>query len=183
MSHLVLVSTTVLSAAIAAVIDWRSGRIPNPLTFSTLLLGLILNAVLGGVTGLVESLIGLVVCAAVPGSVYWASRGAGIGGGDLKLFAAFGALLGPMQGLEVELSSFLLLGIFALFRFAYLGKLWSTLLGASKITFGLLVPMRNARVVTATVALTEMRMGPAIFAAVLTVLGLPHLMRALPWLG
>ena len=140
MTPFIIPSIAVLVGFIAAATDLRSGRISNKLTFSAMLLGLAAHSFGQGIAGFVECLIGLVVCAAVPGIVYKSSQGRAIGGGDIKLFAAFGALLGPMHGLEVELSAFLLLGIYALFRLAFVGQLGRTLLGSLRVMGGLFVP-------------------------------------------
>jgi prepilin peptidase CpaA len=183
MSHSLIAVVAVLVGLVAATTDLRSGRIPNKLTFPAMLAGVAIHGVFGGIAGFAESLIGLVVCAAVPGVVYKASKGAGIGGGDIKLFAAIGAILGPMQGLEVELSAFLLLGIFALFRLAFIGQLGRTLLASLKVTAGLFVPTLKNQATAQGLVMTEMRMGPAIAVAVVTVLGLPLLLTWVPWLG
>lgn len=173
----------VLVASTGAVTDLRSGRIPNKLTFPTILVGLAGHSLSHGLYGALESVLGIVICAAVPGIVYKASQGNGIGGGDIKLFAALGALLGPMQGLEVELSAFLLLGFYALFRLAYLGQLGRTLIGSLRVTAGLFTSKWRRSTSEAPAPMTSMRMGPAIAAAVLTVLTLPWIVRWVPWLG
>jgi prepilin peptidase CpaA len=173
----------VVVGAVAATMDYRTGRIPNKLTFPVMLLGLVAHSAGHGIAGFLGSSIGLIVCAAVPGVVYKASQGRGIGGGDIKLFAALGALLGPTQGLEVELSSFLLLGVFALFRLAFLGQLGRTLVTSLCVSVGLFIPSLKTREDTPSSVMTEMRMGPAIAVGVVTVLALPYLMRCLPWLG
>ncbi|MGE5786855.1 MAG: prepilin peptidase [Myxococcales bacterium] len=183
MSNSLIATIAVLVGAIAAATDLRNGRIPNQLTLPAMLLGVAVHGAFSGIAGALESVVGLLVCAAVPGIVYWATKGAAIGGGDLKLFGALGALLGPMHGLEVELSSFLLLGVFAFFRLAYLGQLSRALLTSLQLVAGPLVPALKRRVATNGLVMTEMRMGPAIAVAILTVLGLPHLMKWLPWLG
>jgi prepilin peptidase CpaA len=176
-----IVSVTV--ALVAAVTDLRSGRIPNWLTFSAALVGLAGHSFAQGVAGATASFVGIAICAAVPGIVYRSSQGRGIGGGDIKLLAALGALLGPSQGLEVELSAFLLLGVYALFRLAFIGQLGRTLLGSLRVTAGLFIPKLRHGSAEDEALMTTMRMGPAIALAVATVLSLPHLMRWLPWLG
>jgi prepilin peptidase CpaA len=148
-----------------------------------MLFGLAANGMVYGITGLLQSLIGLIVCAAVPGVVYKASQGRGIGGGDIKLFAALGALLGPTHGLEAELSAFLLLGVFAMFRLAFLGQLGRTLLGSLRVTVGLFGAKLRQGSRGEEAVMTSMRMGPAILLGVVTVLTLPYLTRWLPWLG
>lgn len=171
-----------LVGVIAAITDYRTGRIPNRLTFSAMLLGLAGHSLQGLAEG-VQSLLGAAVCAAVPGLVYKVSRGQGIGGGDIKLFAALGALLGVSRGLEIEFSSFLLVGVFALFRLAFLGQLTVTLLNTLRLFGAMWLPALRKDTSSSSARFVEMRMGPAILAAVATVLSLPHLARWLPWLG
>ena len=183
MSPWLFPTLAVVACLVAAITDLRSGRIPIKLTFSAIIIGLAGHSLIHGIAGLVESLLGAAICAAVPGIVYKASDGRGIGGGDIKLFAALGALLGPTQGLESELSSFLLLGLFALFRLAFLGQLGRVLLGSLRVTTGVFIPRFRAARTEHDAAMTTMRMGPAILAAVLTVLSLPYVQRWLPWLG
>jgi prepilin peptidase CpaA len=178
-----LSSTAVVVALIAAATDLRSGRIPNRLTFSAMLIGLAVHGIGDGIAGVVASLGAITLCVAVPGIVYKSSQGCAIGGGDIKLFAAIGALLGPMQGLEVELSAFLLVGTFALFRLAFLGQLGRTLVGSLRAMAGLLIPGMRQREPGGGVPAMAIRMGPAILLGVGSVLGLPHLMRWFPWLG
>lgn len=75
---------------VAAGYDFRSGRIPNRLTYSGLAVGLALAAVTSGLT-VGNALTGV----AVGGGLFllfW--LGGGIGAGDVKLMAALGALLG-----------------------------------------------------------------------------------------
>jgi prepilin peptidase CpaA len=183
MSCWLLPGIAVAVAAVASITDLRNGRIPNKLTLSATLLGLAGHGICHGVSGFVESLFGIVACAAVPGSVYAASQGRAIGGGDIKLFAALGALLGCMQGLEVEFSAFAILGVFALFRLAFLGQLGRTLVGSMRVTVGLFVSRLRWAAEQNEVTMTPMRLGPAILLAVGVTLCLPYLRRWLPWLG
>jgi prepilin peptidase CpaA len=78
--------------AIATATDVRSRRIPNVLTFSTVALGLALNAALFGLDGLRDSAqgtgLGLLMLAPLF-VLRW------MGAGDVKLMAAIGALKGP----------------------------------------------------------------------------------------
>jgi prepilin peptidase CpaA len=75
---------------LAAGLDVRSGRIPNPLTLGGLMLGLLLRA-LGGVDALAHGLLGagLALLLALP---FFAVRA--LGGGDVKLLVVVGAFLG-----------------------------------------------------------------------------------------
>ncbi len=85
-----------VTVSVASVTDIRSGRIYNWTTYPAIALGLIGHALLGGVVGdehmgLLGSLAGLAVGA---GLLLLAWLAGGIGGGDVKLMGAVGALTG-----------------------------------------------------------------------------------------
>jgi prepilin peptidase CpaA len=84
--------------AIAAVIDVRSRRIPNWLTFGLILAGLSRAIVVGGGAGLGHAATGLLAGAA-PAIVLF-TLGA-LGGGDVKLLAGVGAWVGGPSALAV----------------------------------------------------------------------------------
>lgn len=161
-------------SAIAAVADYRTGRIPNWLTLGGILVGVVGHVVYGWIavdrtTGLSNgafAVAGLLFCSLAPGLLYWKG---GMGGGDLKLFAAIGALSHPMLGIEAQMYSFLIAAVIAPARLAYEGKLFAVL-GASLAL--LLNPLRRAekRRVLPEETLTWFRLGPAIFAGTLTTL-------------
>lgn len=168
-SPVLLQSIALVASLVAAAWDARTGRIPNWLTLPLVPLALVLGGASAGWTAAAWSLGGLLACAFVPGFLYRATKGRGIGGGDVKLFAALGALLGPLKGLEVELGAFIVLACIALVRLAYAGKLLAVLRNASLLLVGPLLPARWRRS-PAPEALTEMRMGPAIAIACLAAL-------------
>ena len=85
----ILLGSCVAITAMAAVTDYRTGRIPNWLTLPPLVVGPLLHFVSGGPTGLLGALVAIAVCGLVP---YLMFRCGAIGGGDVKLFAAMGAL-------------------------------------------------------------------------------------------
>ncbi len=90
---MVVIATLAVGAGTAAAIDLRTRRVPNPLTALLASAGLLLAATgLSGVS-LTASLVGLVLGLALmlPGHVFGAT-----GAGDVKLFAATGALIGPV---------------------------------------------------------------------------------------
>ena len=78
----------------ATIVDIRSRRIPNWLVLPFLAAGVIATTVAHGLTGLGKSIGGVAFAVAVTGTLCWL-RGMGIG--DLKLFAAVGAWIGPAQ--------------------------------------------------------------------------------------
>jgi prepilin peptidase CpaA len=81
------------TAAASCWSDLRSGRIPNVLTFGSAAAALLVHGA-GGSNGLLFSVSGLVVGLLL--FLPWYVMG-GMGGGDVKLLAAFGAWLGPTQ--------------------------------------------------------------------------------------
>jgi prepilin peptidase CpaA len=91
-SDLIVLATLAAGAGLAAAIDLRTRRVPNPLTATLAALGLAFAAC--GISGLTigGALTGLVVGFALmlPGHLFGAT-----GAGDVKLFAAAGALMGP----------------------------------------------------------------------------------------
>lgn len=156
----------IVASLVAAVWDLQTGRIPNLLTLPLVAAGLILAATSGS-AALLFSAVGLGACALVPTLLYYLSHSKGIGGGDVKLFAALGALLGPTKGLEVEFGAFVLLASFALVRLAYRGQLFRVLQQSALLVLRPFLPKRLRRLPLQE-TLTELRMGPAIALACLS---------------
>ncbi|PYQ84778.1 MAG: prepilin peptidase [Acidobacteria bacterium] len=88
----ILVSAVAGCGTSGAAIDLWVRRVPNPLTLGIVALGLVLAATHGTGTGIGGALAGLGVglLLMLPGYVIGAT-----GGGDVKLLAALGTLLGP----------------------------------------------------------------------------------------
>jgi prepilin peptidase CpaA len=162
-----------LGCLIAAVEDLRTGHIPNWLTLGLLSVGGVtqvwlshlaypkLNALL--FVG--SAVIGFVFSGLVP-FLLWKKNA--LGGGDLKLFAALGALLGPLLGMQLQLYAFLIALVLAPAKLAYEGKLIATIKNAGTLVVN---PLRRKerRIALAPATLSEYRFGPAIFlAAVVT---------------
>lgn len=158
-------------SAIAALTDLKSGRIPNWLTQSGILLGLMGHMGFGfhaggwqmGLHEGVTSLAGLVLCGVGPAVLY--SKG-GMGGGDLKLYAAIGALCQPLLGLECEMYSLVVAGIAAPAWLAYRGQLLPAFCGAARVLLNPILPARLRKPLPPE-AMTWFRLGPAIFAGTL----------------
>ena len=105
------VEWAVVSVAIAACatdVAWR--RVPNVLTFGAALAGLALHGWLHGPRGLLAAGIGWGVGLLVFLPVF-ALRG--LGGGDVKLLAAFGAFVGPRLVIWTALYGAIAGGVFA----------------------------------------------------------------------
>ena len=84
-------ASSVLIAAIAAVSDLRTRRIPNALTGPAILFGLGLHLVLGGAASLGYAALGGITSGAIFLVFYLAG---GMGAGDVKLMTAIGCILG-----------------------------------------------------------------------------------------
>ena len=114
---------------IAAVIDVRTHRIPNILTFGSAAVALVYHAATGGVQGLGASAGGWAIGVALFLPMFLLR---GMGGGDVKLLGAVGAWLGPMGVLYAGLYSVLAGGVLALViggMHGYLGKAFSNIWG------------------------------------------------------
>jgi prepilin peptidase CpaA len=124
MSDAVVTSAVVAASAAAAVIDLRTGRIPNPLTAGVAAAGLALAA--SGVTGhspaaaLLGGVLGFVLM--TPGHLL-----GGTGAGDVKLLAALGTWLGPGGVLMAFLYSAIAGGGLALAHAIHRRRLGTTL--------------------------------------------------------
>ncbi|WP_394836795.1 A24 family peptidase [Pendulispora rubella] len=157
-------------AVVAAVWDFFSGRIPNVLTLGGVVVGLALHTAVGYVDGgfhgalrgFGASLTGVAICAAVPLFSYSRRE---MGGGDVKLLAAIGALCGPRIGFDAEGFAFaiLFLVIFP-WRVVRSGAFWDRL-GNLKIGLGNIFRRRQKQLPYLTVRkLPPVVLGPAILA-------------------
>ncbi len=164
--HLLLFAAVAV-AGIAAVWDWRTGEIPNWLTLGGVVAGLLGNFVLGFRTGglaeggaaIGSSFLGILACGLVPMLMY---RVGGIGGGDLKLLFALGALLRPSIGIEAELYAFVAITLYAPARLVYEGKLLRSLGNALSLFTDAFRPEEKRRKVDPEL-LSTVRFGPCVF--------------------
>lgn len=100
---------------IAAVLDWRLRKVPNWLTFSMILTGILMQTIYGGTAGLKESVFGALLGIAL---LYLPFALGGMGGGDVKLMSAIGAFAGPLVLIKVFLASAIFGGVLSLFEIA-----------------------------------------------------------------
>jgi prepilin peptidase CpaA len=164
MSHTtVTYAAMLLIALIASASDLRTGLIPNWLTFPTLIVAPLMGAAFDGTRGLVGSLLGIVICGLVP--LVFHRLGA-MGGGDVKLFAALGALGGPGLGLEIELLALSCAFFWGLAVLTFRGDLLRSLATSGRLAVNVFVP-ENRRRPIAPEQLTSLRIGAAIFAGTL----------------
>ena len=164
----VLLVFALLLTFAAAVLDLRTGLIPNRLVMLGLFVGLLGNVGVGlmmrgsaGVfAGLVQSFVGACACAPVPMIMFLAR---GLGGGDTKLFIALGAVLGPVLGVQAQLYAFVVGALYACGLLAYEGILLRTVAASFAQVASAVLPARLRRPSTAETG-RSVRFAPAIFA-------------------
>jgi prepilin peptidase CpaA len=108
----VVTSAAVIASSVAAAaIDLRTRRVPNALTAATAAAGLAIAMTGVGSTGVIASIVGGLVGFALllPGYIW-----GGTGGGDVKLLAALGTLLGPNKIIVAFLATAISGGLIAL---------------------------------------------------------------------
>ncbi len=166
-SNQIPIVVALLLVIVAAAYDFATRTIPNSLTLGGVALGIALAASFGavdaGVHGAVRSigfsLLGIAVCVAVPAFSF--ARGE-MGGGDVKLFAAIGALCGPALGFDAEAFTFAIsLFVVLPWRLARSGAFAASLQNGARVVRNLVRP-RSDRLPYAHVRLRPVVMGPAI---------------------
>lgn len=154
----ILHAVVLLLAGVAAVTDVRSGLIPNWLTFPALFAAPLVHGWAGGLGSLLDSLIGMLVCSIVPLIVFY--RG-GMAGGDVKLFAALGAVGGLYLGLEAQFLSLVVASIYAIGQLGWNGKLMTTLGNSVFLGLNPVLPRKWRRTI-APELMHRIRLGAAI---------------------
>ncbi len=124
---------TVIVVAVATFTDLRSRRIPNWLVLPFLVAGIAVSGFLEGWHGIEQSFFGLGVGVLLFGVLFWMG---GMGAGDVKLAAAIGAWIGPMQLFFALVVTAIVGGIMAV-GWAIAGGFFSDLLkGSGNLIFG-----------------------------------------------
>ncbi len=152
-----------VAALLAACTDFRTRTIPNWLTLPLPSFAIAAHSVMFGFEGAALSAAGALMCF-IP-TYFLFVRGA-LGGGDVKLFLGLGALLGPREGLEVQLAAFVLISLYALWVTAWHGRLKTLLQMSYRATLHLILPSRFENPVQAEVERFELPMGFAILVSV-----------------
>jgi prepilin peptidase CpaA len=118
-----MIAATLAFVALCIATDVRTRRIPNILCGVGMVVGIVLNAVYFGGEGLLTSMSGLVIAVAALLAPFALG---GIGGGDVKMMGAIGALLGPHAALGSLLVGMALGGAIMVVHLARKGGLWRT---------------------------------------------------------
>jgi prepilin peptidase CpaA len=114
------VVAALMVAGVAMLCDLRTRRIPNLLTFGAAALAAVAGLVFGGPWGLLIALAGWALGVALFFPMFALG---GMGAGDVKLLAALGAWLGPMETVWLALFSSIAGGVIALIVSLYHGYL------------------------------------------------------------
>jgi prepilin peptidase CpaA len=129
-------------AALITYMDVRYRRIPNKLVLLTFLGGLTLNTIFGGSHGFLISLGGFALAF---GLMFFLHAFGTMGAGDVKLFAAIGAVIGVSLVLPTLVVVALTGFVFAICKMIYSRRTMTTLLGVSQVFYGLLPGQRVPR--------------------------------------
>jgi prepilin peptidase CpaA len=132
------VVTIALLLPLAGVItyhDVRYRRIPNAFVLAALVGGIAINGIFGGVSGLIASIGG---CVMAFGLMFMLHIFGAMGAGDVKLFAAIGAVTGAHLVLPTFIVVVLTGGVLALFSIIRAGVLVSTMHRVLQIFVGML---------------------------------------------
>jgi prepilin peptidase CpaA len=155
---------TLALTILAALLDWRSRRIPNWLTVPGLLSGVVVHALIAGWLGALFALkgAGLALILLLPLVALRA-----LGAGDWKLMGAVGAFVGWQMFLFVLLGSIFASGIMAIVQVYRTGRVMETLknmitLVRGFFTFGL---KKNPQISLDNPRLLKLPFGVAVAAA------------------
>ncbi len=122
-------------AVIITYYDVRYRRIPNAFVLAALISGLVVNTLLGGLSGALASLGG---CAFAFALMFMLHLFGAMGAGDVKLFAAIGAIIGSSLVLPTFLIVALTGGVLAVLTMIRAGSVRATLFRVLQILIGFL---------------------------------------------
>ena len=162
-------------ATAAAWCDWRTGEIPNWLTVPPIAVAPLVYGFTFGIELALHSFTAALLSALVP---YLLFRRGAMGGGDVKLFGALGAITGfdLLVGIEIELAALVVAMVVACGALAWNGVLLRTLGNALVQAFNPVLPVRLRRERCAALS-ARVRMGGAILVATAVFTG-PYLATA-----
>jgi prepilin peptidase CpaA len=170
-TNLVLI-TVVAITAVAGWIDLRTGKIPNQVVLIGFCVGVLMHLFVHRAQAHPETLadwgypllnigLGVIACAIVPLLLFYTGA---MGGGDTKLLAMVGAILGPLVGLQIEFYAFIAIALYAPIKMAYEGRILRLLGNVLALTANPFRAKAKRRVIPQEL-LTKLRFGPAVFAA------------------
>ena len=166
-SDVIVIGTLAASGLAAAAIDLRTRRVPNALTISLAAAGLAVAAAGIGRVSFAGSLAGLAIGVGLmlPGHLFGAT-----GAGDVKLFGASGALLGPAAIVAAFIYTAIAGGALAIVVALGRGRLRRTLGGTARLVA---TGAANAAAIEASTENNRFPYAPAIaVGAIVAAIGL-----------
>jgi prepilin peptidase CpaA len=162
-------------ATTAALCDWRRGEIPNWLTLPPMVVAPLAYGLAFGIEYALHSLAAAFLSALVP---YLLFRRGAMGGGDVKVFGALGAITGfdLLAGIEIELGALVVAMVVACSALAWRGVLLRTLGNALAQALNPLLPVRWRQEPCAALS-GPIRMGGAVLVAT-GIFAAPYLVAA-----
>ncbi len=190
-----VLSLAFLTCAAAALCDSATRRIPNVLTYPALLIALAINlfivpvlalneatvpaAAWFGAPGMDSALFGFLGCAAI-GIISFMFRG--LGGGDVKLIAAIGAMLGYPDVGGVLFNALVFATVIGLVNLAFKGDLVRKV-QAMSMSFQVNLALRRKAVDAYPFGKTEAPFGVALLLGLITAQWMPFYVPLLNWLA
>ncbi len=190
-----VLSLAFLTCAAAALCDSATRRIPNVLTYPALLIALAINlfivpvlalnsatipaAAWFGAPGMESALFGFLGCAAI-GIISFMFRG--LGGGDVKLIAAIGAMLGYPDVGGVLFNALVFATVIGLVNLAFKGDLVRKV-QAMSMSFQVNLALRRKAVDAYPFGKTEAPFGVALLLGLITAQWMPFYVPLLNWLA
>lgn len=113
-----------LLVAASGFFDLKERKIPNKITFTGILIGILFNIITGGWMGLLQSILGMFAGLTI---FFLPFVMGGMGAGDVKLMGAIGALMGWQFSVMTALYSAIVGGIMVLIYLLYTGRLRETM--------------------------------------------------------
>ncbi len=182
-----------LTCLAAALCDSATRRIPNVLTYPALLIALAINLAIVPLVGALspaaeawfgapmidEALLGFVGCAAI-GVISFMFRG--LGGGDVKLIAAIGAMLGFPEVGGVLFNALVFASVIGLANLAFKGHLVRRV-QAMSMAFQVNLALRKKAVDAYPFGKTEAPFGVALLLGLISAQWLPFYVPLLNWLA
>lgn len=108
---------------VSGFFDLKERKIPNKITFTGILVGILFNLFTGGWMGFLQGILGLSVGLTI---FFLPFAMGGMGAGDVKLMGAIGALMGWRFSVMTAIYSAIVGGIMVLIHLLYTGKLRET---------------------------------------------------------
>ena len=157
--HLYL-GTALAVTAVAAAADLKTGHIPNWLTLGAWAAASVLHVARGAmVTGWSGAATGALTALL--------HRASGMGGGDVKLLGAIGALCGPVLGMQVQVFSFVVALLYVPAKLAYAGTLFQTVKrSVALVAYPFVAKERRVQLTEAT--RISIKFAPAVLGGVVT---------------